>query len=372
MFANDSLLIPKLFQNLLYKQHLESDFFKEGSFESYRQHNNSLDFKPDNNIFFTALVSYTLQNLKPYLTSDEKIVTDTIVNRTKKSFTFYKHNSERLSYNFWPSQPKKVFFPNDAILSSLSESLALPDDLDDTGLILSTLNLPDSIAKKAHDSMQEFVNGNKKRINNTLSDYKNIPAYSTWYGKKMPIDFDFGVHCNILSFVNHYNLSWTKADSATYKLILQIIDDGNLVSQPKFISPYYATTPILIYHLARLMTTKKMNELELRKPLLIKTALELLQKTDILLDKVILETSLMKFGYYDSLLELDLSNIDKTLYLNEFTYYHGHLFAHLNSTIKKIANQLSFTEFKWYCSAFNDCLLLEYLILKYRKQHKSD
>ena len=369
LLANDSLLIPKLFQNLLNKQQLENGFFKEGSFKSFRQYADEPYFKADNNIFFTALIAYNLKNLKPYLTHDEVIVADTIINRALKAFEYYKNKDGRWSYNFWP---KKVFFPNNFILSSLSEKLALPDDLDDTGIILSCLKLNDSAAITAHNQMQDFVNGEKNAINNTYKDYANIAAYSTWYGKKMPIDFDFGVHCNILSFVNQYNLKWTKADSATYKLLLNIIDDGYLNSQPKFISPYYATTPILIYHLARFMQTKKMVELESRKAYLIKIALQLLDQTDVFMEQIILQTSLIKFGYDNSLSTLKEDELHKLLYLNEFSFYHGHLFAHLNKNIKRIASNLKATEFRWYCTAFNDALVLEYLILKHRKKNKSD
>ena len=368
LYANDSLLIPKMFQSLLYKQTLTTNFFKEGSYESYRQHNKSLDFKADNNIFFTALITYTLQNLHPFLTNDENIVTDSIIIRARRSFANYQNSSGRLSYNFWPTGQKPVFFPNDHLLSVFSNQLALPDDLDDTGIILACLNLPDSTAQKAHNLMQQFVNGKSKRIKNTFSAFENVAAYSTWFGKKMPIDFDFGVHCNILSFVNQYHLKWSKADSATYQLIIQMIDDGYLTSQPKFISPYYATTPILLYHLARLMSTIKMEELEQRKPVLIKTAQDLLEKSDVFLEKIILQTTLMKLGSQISSSNIDLSDIDNHLYLNEFSFYHGHLFAHLNGTIKRIASDLKSTEFKWYSSAFNDCLLLEYLILKFRKK----
>ncbi len=372
LFANDSLLIPKMFQNLLYKQQLRTNFFKKGSFESYRQHNKSLDFKADNNIFFTALISYTLQNLRPFLDKDEKIVSDTIINRARKSFQFYQNVSGRLSYNFWPTDAEPIFFPNDLLLSSLSKKLALPDDFDDTVIILTSFNLSDSTAEKAHRLMQEFVNGNKQTIKNTKKKYKNTPAYSTWYGIKMPIDFDFAVHCNILSFVNHYKLKWTKADSATYQLILSMIDDSMIFNRPKFISPYYANSSVLLYHLARLMSTNKMLELEKRKLILVKAAKKLFAESEIYLEKIILLNTLLKWNVDIKDLNFNAESALQYLYLNDFVFYHGQLFAHLNTTIKTLANSLPQTEFKWFSSAYNDCLLLEYLILKYRKPKNDD
>jgi hypothetical protein len=367
-FCSDSTLIPKLFQNLLNKQIKETDFFAEGSFVSYRQHNNKLDLKADNNIFYTALIAYILQDLKPYFTKDEMIVADTIINRTKLAFPLYQNTNKRLSYNFWQTTNGGTFFPNDLILSKLKSSLALPDDLDDTGIILAALNVNDSIARKAHLLMQDFVNGKYSTIKNTYKKYKKISAYSTWYGVKMPVDFDFGVHCNILSFVNKYHLPWQMADSATYQLLLSMIDEKLYLKSPIYISPYYGYSPVLLYHIGRLMNTKNMNELENRKASLINDALNVYSKTDNDLYKIMLATTLLKWNVEPPKFELNENVANGSLNNTDFVYYTGHLFGHLNNTIKQIANKLDVTKFNWYCSAFNDCLVLEYLILKYRRK----
>ncbi|MCX6210703.1 MAG: hypothetical protein NTZ59_14670, partial [Bacteroidetes bacterium] len=365
--GNDSLLIKRLFQNLLNKQQLTTNFFVEGSFISYRQHSNSDNLKQDNNIFFTALIAYTLQDLKPYLTNEEKVIADTIINRASKAFSHYQNKNKRLSYNFWRTDTVDNFFPNDHILKLFRKSLKLPDDLDDTSIILAALNVDDSTAEAAHKTMQYFVNGNNNTIKNTYKKYKNIPAYSTWYGVKMPIDFDFGVHCNILSFVNKYNLPWQKADSVTYDLILKMIDEKLYLTSPKYISPYYSYTPVLLYHIARLTQSKKLPELENRKQQIIDDALNEFNKTGNTLYKTLLATTLLKFGVHTNEFILDSSIANGSLNTDEFIYYTGHLFGHLNNTIKKVASNMKATEYKWFCSAFNECLLLEYLLLKNRK-----
>lgn len=367
-FGNDSLLISQLLQNLLAKQQTENKFFVEGSFASYRQHSNSSNLKQDNNIFYTALIAYTLQELKPYLNNEEKLIADSIINRSKKAFTHYANKKGRLSYNFWRIDTTDNFFPNDKVLKLFRKSLKLPDDLDDTGIILASLNLDSVTAAIAHDSMQQYINGNNTTIKNTYKKYKNIPAYSTWYGIKMPVDFDFGVHCNVLSFVNKYNLQWTKADSATYDLLLKMIDEKLYVTNPKYISPYYSYTPVLIYHIARLMQTKKLPELESRKQQIIDDAKNEFNKTENVLYKTLLATTLLKFDIVVSHIDLDSTAINGSLNTDEFVYYTGHLFGHLNNSIKKIASNMKVTEYKWFCSAFNDCLLLEYLLLKNRKK----
>ncbi len=367
--AGDSTFIPLLFQRLLDKQITQTDFFVEGSYTSFRQRGNGEKLKADNNIFYTALIAYTLQNLKPYLTNDEKIVIDTIINRAKKAFPYYKNKSGRLTYNFWRTDKGKDFFPNDKILNKLKNKLALADDLDDTSIILAVLGIDDSTAKKSHYLMQEFANGKYATIKNTYKKYQKVPAYSTWYGKKMPVDFDFGVHCNILSFVNKYHLTWSKTDSLTYELLLDMIDKGYYNQSPKYISPYYSYISVLLYHIGRLFESNQLLELEKRKTKFAIDATKSFDDADNKLNKVISLTTLRKLNIQAPSLELNESDVNGGLNNTDFVYYTGHLFAHLNNTIKKITNSLSSTtQFKWYCASFNDCLLLEYLILKHRKK----
>ncbi len=368
--AGDSTFIPVLFQRLLDKQITQTDFFVEGSFTSFRQRGNEQELKADNNIFYTALVAYTLQNLKPYLTNDEKIVVDTIINRAKKAFSYYQNRKGRLTYNFWRTDKGKDFFPNDKILNKLKNKLALADDLDDTSIILAVLGIDDSTAENSHQLMQEFANGKYATVKNTYNQYKNIPAYSTWYGKKMPVDFDFGVHCNILSFVNKYQIKWQNADSATFRLLLDMMDSHINYRTSRYISPYYHTSSILLYHIARLFESKPLEELEKRRHSLCLQASDIYNGSNNTLTKVVSLTTLYKLN--ESTIpnfELSASDITGDVNNTDFVYYTGHLFGHLNNTIKAIANSMSsITQFKWYSSSFNDCLLLEYLILKHRKK----
>jgi hypothetical protein len=368
-FAGDSTYIPLLFQRLLDKQVSHTDFFVEGSFPSFRQRGNNKNLKADNNIFYTALIAYTLQNLKPYLTNDEKVVSDTIINRAKKAFVYYRNAKGRLTYNFWRTDQGKDFFPNDKILNKLKNKFSLADDLDDTSIILAVLDIDDSTADKSHQLMQEFANGKYATVKNTYKKYQNISAYSTWYGKKMQVDFDFAVHCNILSFVNKYHLNWNKIDSSTYELLLDIIDKNYYNQSAKYISPYYSYKPVLLYHIGRLFESNHSFELEKRKTKFAIDATKSFNEADNKLSKVISLTTLYKLNKPTPSFELTENDINGSLNNTDFVYYTGHLFGHLNNTIKKITNSLSsITQYKWYCASFNDCLLLEYLILKHRKK----
>ncbi len=366
--ANDSTFIPILFQKLLDKQINQTDFFVEGSFTSFRQRGNNNTLKPDNNIFFTALIAYTLQELKPYLNSNEKVVADTIINRTKKAFAHYQNISGRLTYNFWRTDNGNDFFPNDKILNKFKKSLALADDLDDTSIILSVLEIDDSTAEKSHFLMQQFANGYYATIKNTFKKYRNLQAYSTWYGKKMPVDFDFGVHCNILSFVNKYKLNWRNTDSTTYNLLMDMICNNYVNEYYSYISPYYSYPSVLYYHLGRLYTSGNTKAWENLKPEIIKKINTSFKNTNGMMYKILLLNTLYKMNASVPDYELSYDDVVGGTYNTDFVYYTGHLFGHLNNSIKTVSQKLSsITQFKWYSSAFNDCLLLEYLILKHRR-----
>jgi hypothetical protein len=365
---NDSSLIQSLFQGLLNNQIVADDFFIAGTFASYRQYANSSNLQPDNNIFFSALIAHTLKDLKPYLTPQETILADTIINRIAVAYPSYKNKKGRLSYNFWPTINGGYFFPNNKILSLLKKKYKLPDDLDDTSIILDNLSVANDSAKQAHSNMQQYANLNKNTIKSTFKKYKKFAAYSTWYGYKMPIDFDFGVHCNILKFVFDNNLPLSPTDSATLLLIKEMIVSNDIFKNPSYISPYYSTTNILLYHVSRLLFNHKIPILDSLKPKIIEALQQQFANATDTLNKTIAATSLLKLNHKTTTLQLDQNVANGHLNNTQFVYYTGYLFAHLSNPIKALANATNATQFKWYCAAFNNCLLLEYLLLKNRKQ----
>ena len=84
--------------------------------------------------------------------------------------------------------------------------------------------------------------------------------------------FDVSVLCNVLSFVEKYNLQWTKADSASLEVIIKTIQNNYHFTEPIYASPYYGKTSIILYHIARLMSIKQIPQLEALKTKLITDA----------------------------------------------------------------------------------------------------
>ena len=273
-FANDTLVMGQLLKRIADLQCKESGVFPKGIIPSYRIYAlNKTREKADITNFFTGLVDMTLRDIAPQLTEYQQKEAKQIITQSLEVFPKFQNQKGKPIYNFWPTDTPKIF-PNSGWINLFDKKQALPDDLDCTAISLLALNSPDSTAIRVHTLMQQFTNRPGKRIRNTFKEYQEIGAYSTWFGIKMPIDFDICVLTNVLFFVQRYHLNWTAADSAILALIERMVKEKKHIQSPVYISPFYNTTPIILYHLARLMSVKPIPELEKLKPQLIEEAQE--------------------------------------------------------------------------------------------------
>ena len=117
----------------------------DGSFESEISWRRSKKTAVDNNMFFTALTSYTLLSLKPFLTTTT-IVIDSLVEEAASSFQYYQNRNGGDTYNFYPVRPENPF-PNVPVLAN-RKSARLPDDLDCSSFAYMVMN-PSEEKKKA-------------------------------------------------------------------------------------------------------------------------------------------------------------------------------------------------------------------------------
>src|SRR5436853_4178771 len=179
--------------------------------------------------------------------------------------------------------------------------------MNDTMIALLMNDAKDDSVEAMHQLMQSYINL-EPPLKTTYKIYANDSAYSTWFGKKVPVVFDVSVLCNVLSFVQQNNLEWTKADSASLYHIIKTIQRNDIEKHPAFVSPYYINTSIILYHLARLMSIKPISELEALKPALIETAQQRLNSSTNILEKIILSTALIKLDAQP--VELPLHNFE--------------------------------------------------------------
>lgn len=363
--AQDSITIDYLLDRIETQQLKHNGFFLDGIFPSYINANRKFKTKKkDNTIFYNTLVAYILKDNYNKFSSEQKIMCDSIIARSVRASLHFK-NKNRNTYNFWRTDTTTKFHYS-WWLPLFEGKNSLPDDMDDTvlGLLMNDEN--NDAVEALHQLMQLFINKNPP-LKTAYKVYAYDSAYSTWFGKRMPVVFDVSVMCNVLSFVQRYNLKWTKADSASLHHIIKTIQRNDIVKHPAFVSPYYANTSIILYHLARLMSIKPIDQLENIKPQLIQIANERLQSTNNIFEKIMLSSALLKWNQQPTKLNISINNF-KNIEQNNLPFFIGNIPSYFNRSIKGKLIDLRLLMYNHYCAAWNDCLLLEYLLLSKDEQ----
>ena len=363
--AQDSALIHYLLKRITGQQVKADDYFLTGIFPSYITNKEKFsDRKKDNNIFFNGLIDYTLNEIKPLMNQQDQLLIDSILENSKTLYSKFKNQKGRNTFNFWRTDSAHEY-PYASFLKLFGKKITLPDDMDDTILSLFALDADDSTAEEVHQLMQLFVNADTNKVRSVIKEYDDLPAYSTWFGKKFPVVFDVSVLCNVLSFVQKYNLQWTKADSASLEVIVKTIQNNYHIAEPMYASPYYGKTSIILYHIARLMSIKEIPQLEALKTKLITDAVNELSNSNNILEKIILSTAILKWGYSPPVTGLPTTtDIETKIEKNDFAFFIGNVPSYFHDMFRKYATTNHMGLFYHYCPAWNDMLLLEYLVLK--------
>jgi hypothetical protein len=361
--AGDTLIEQRIVNAIRAQQVSQKSDFEKGAFPSFRVHQIRQIPRKDNNSFFTALIGLTLREQYPKLSEGSKKVVDSILSDIAPVFHHFINQKGRISYNFWNTNPT-VVFPNGGILNIYNKSRALPDDMDCTAMVLWALNSPRELQQSAKNAMQEFINRKGMQKIRTFTELDTLGAYSTWYGKKVPVEFDAAVLCNILSWSATMQLPPTKADSASIEL-LRIVAEKRLYAKDPFkVAPNYPSIPVILYHYSRLMSKMKVSELEGLKPSLVLDAQEALAKSHSFMEKILLSTAIRRWGAdpehkiivkEDELLEL-AANDDQVFFLANMGL------AFPTGWQNRIAISKA-GRFDYFCPAYNLTVLLENLLI---------
>lgn len=333
-------------------------FFYAGLFPTYRRYGAAKKWKEDNAVFFTGLIAFTLKELRPYLGQEERETCDSIIARAIRSYPHFRNRSGRPTFNFWRTDPPLVF-PNSWFLNHFNETQQLPDDLDDTAILWLSMSPSDSLARLIKTLMALHANGEKNYIKNTYRKYRHIPAYSTWFGEKMPIDFDFCVLCNVLYFVHACHLPPDGHDSASADLLRRMINDNYYLDHPGFISPHYGRTPLLLYHIARLLGRFSIPALDTLKQGLLEQTYHAYQRSDNWLDSVILSTAALRLGGKC----LPVSLPDGKIFQDNATFFVASFSAILPRWWKKMLLNNQLIKYYYFCPAYRYTLYLENYVL---------
>jgi hypothetical protein len=344
-----------LLQKIYNLQAKNDKFFNDGLFSSVRVTKKGKNEKLDNNIFFTALITYTLQEIKSEFDSNQQILIDTIISRAKSNYFRYKSRRGELAYNFWQTKPEMPM-PNSKFWSKRKRFL-LPDDLDDSSIIFLTLNNGKKLDSLLKQSMIKHTNSSQKKFKGTLKEYRNYEAYYSWFGKKMKQDLDISIMSNVLLFVFQKNLELNKHDTATMHLIKAMIMNNAHKNNPNIVSPWYQNSSIILYNVSRLVQIANHEILNSIKEKLIKDIENQLFGVDNKMERIILETSLMRLKNQPKK-EFKIENIAKDF--KKFKYFYINPISGNSMFLKKIIGKRNM--FYYYSEAYYWTLILENLV----------
>ena len=335
-------------------------YFPDGVFASYRENPYWFYKRPDTNIFFTALTTFTLLKIKPLLSESSQQLVETIQQKAIQNYDAFQNKDGLLTYNFFQTKPSQ-HFPHGYIMRHF-EHFRIPDDVDDTAFIYLTKPHSKTDAQWLHQKLQQHGNlASGKQIQNTFPEFKQLKAYSTWFGKNMYIEFDVCVLSNILYCLLSFEIPLNEHDNDSIAYINSVILSGKHRTHPFHVAHQYPRTVPIIYHIARLMDAFSIPELEPCRAVLIHDAEELLQQKDLpFMDRLVLHTSLIRLGKQPAYM-LPLAEVN---FKDFYFFIAGMLTAFENPLIYwKLAPQ-KITHLRWTCEAYNWALVAEYMALQ--------
>ena len=357
---SDTALISSILQSIASAQVSANGEFYAGSFPSYREcagipHN----YQPDNNIYYTAISVFALRNLITELNTENNRTASAIIENAQKAFPYYRDKDGNPFYSFWPTG--KGILPHSYLIKKIN-AVNMGQDADDAVISLLATAASDSDCSVLKQRMAAVSNLSKKKISSTYPQYRDIPAYSTWLGLRMKPDFDLGVHCNILYFMFEKGMPLVKQDSATIQLLAAILKNRDYKRSPAYISPYYAKTSVLLYHITRLMGRFIISALEpYRAQLIDDTQQELVRATK-LMDRILLSTSLLRLGVKPPLISIQSISEFEKYGTDRYVFFQARAAFSYSTPFKQILLHWSYMRYYFYCPVWNKIMWLEYLI----------
>lgn len=358
-------LIDSLIIEIGNEQIIQKKDFYPGMFYSYRgiaapPHN----YQPDNNVFFSAIGAFTLKNLRKRISEKNKIIIDSIVRKLVSTYPNFKHKQGYPYYNFWPTGAP--IMPNSLFFEYLTPFFLQGEDADDSAMVLMSSDANDSTSSILKNRINEISNLSTPRrsIKSTFKRYRQYPAFSTYLGNKMPVDFDFAVQCNLLYFTYDRKLPFSKADIGTLALISKMVEERLYMSRPTYISPYYVKSSILLYHLTRLMAAFNPSSLETFKPQLINDLKLLQRKKNNIMEQILISTSLIRLGEETPLPQINSIAAFENSNQKKFVFFQARPAFWYRSPLKQIFLHVPYLNSQFYSPTYNKVLLLENLVIR--------
>lgn len=336
--------------------------FPAGLVPSYRKNPLVLGYhRPDTNIFFTAITVFTLQQIRSRLSPVLQKTVDTITRAAVLHYPDFQNKDGLKTFNFYRTPQKgrpSGHFPNGRFLNRM-EHFRLPDDADDTAMIYLTSEPSRADLLWLKEKLSQHANLATRQIEDSFPEYANLRAYSTWFGKNMPVEFDVSVLCNLLFCIFQYKLPLNEHDYDSLEFIRSVVQEGYYVREPFRCSHSYPRATLILYHIAVFMAAFRPEALESVRSKLIQDAYQLLDSGLPVMDRVVVSTSLLVLGEKPP--RIDVSAISENE-IREYSFFiAGMLTASQNPLLNRMA-QSRLVRMDWTCEAHSLALLVEYLV----------
>lgn len=338
-----------------------SGFYAKGLFPSQRFHY-FLPFKrEDDNLYFTALIAFTLSELRNLVPIQEQDRTDEMISLALRNYHRYKSLTGENLYNFYQTTPPKPF-PNGHLLKRFERS-QLADDAACTVMAYLSRQATEKEALWLKDQLNRNANRSQREIKNTQEEHLGLRAYSVWLGPpSIPVNFDFCVLCNILYFVHAYQLPVSVQDMDSMRYIRSVLTRDEHFQNTYHTANTYPNAAIILYHIARLLGTFHLSFLEDLREKVIYDCKNLMVKTTSSMEQVILASSLLKLNT-EPPLEINPDEVD----CDSFSFFVAPMLAGKELPLLPKLAKVNWFHIPFRSKAYNLTLLLEYQLLKYSK-----
>ncbi|MEO9869762.1 hypothetical protein [Ekhidna sp.] len=334
----------------------QDEFYDTGLFPSKRTWSFSSKPVEDNTIFFTASIISTLRTLGDKLDKENRETANSMISKASIVYSKYKNRNGGVTYNFWQTVSPDLPFPNGSKLIS-NERMRLPDDFDTTILIALSQEENDSSDMLIRERMITY-SGRKNRDDTrliTLSEYQDLKAYETWFGKDMPQAFDLCVMSNVLLYVIGRGFELNEYDSATVSLVKQMIMNNDHILRTSDVSFHSNSPALILYHVARLIAANSQGHFDEMKEKVIADLMSLIEEVENEVEKVMILSSLRRLGH-ETPNEINFEKLKVDV--RTFSFFSVNPFNMSKGESRYLPSV------SWVCEAYNWALVLELIVLK--------
>jgi hypothetical protein len=351
-------LLSQLITRIAALQSTGDAHYLPGLFPSQRLQKKLRYRREDSNVFFTAAIVYTLQELSAQLPPAAQAQVAAIVAKGRATYPHYRCPNGQPTYNYYQTQPRN-HFPNGYLLGRFRQ-FATPDDVDSTTLVYLSDPSPAHDAAWLHAKLQAHANTVIGWATTGPAAFRRRKIYSTWFGKYMPIEFDVSTLSNALLWHRRNNLPLNEFDLDSLALIDWVVTSGEYRRNPLGVSPYYATMPLIAYHAGRLAAEAP--QLAGARAALLRDLPELLAASPHFTDKLLLASTLLRLGApappllgpTSTLAEVAQHTQGLEFCIAPLLNYYPHTRWLAGWRLSHIA---------WECPAYSLALVAEYLVL---------